>query len=99
MHIRDEMHNLALISAYGPPDAALLQLSQKTLKTCKWLGDANLIVINVKVSQLYRWSHMKLPCPETLPLSIVGSLQKSQGWMPQIWVDLLRITQKNDAVL
>jgi hypothetical protein len=46
--INNNLHTLALISVYGSPDASLYQLSQQTVKSCKYLGDANLLVIDVK---------------------------------------------------
>ena len=48
MQIDNDLHTLALLSVYGPPDPGLYELSQQTVKLCKYFGDANLLVINVK---------------------------------------------------
>ena len=42
---------LALVSVYGTPNLMLLQLSHYTIKSCKYLGNLNLLVINVKTIQ------------------------------------------------
>jgi hypothetical protein len=43
--IKQEERNLALISVYSPPDAALLEKSFQTVAECDYFGDHNLQVI------------------------------------------------------
>lgn len=45
------METVALISLYGPPDPFLLTTSSRTLWSCRALGDAGLVVVEVSQIQ------------------------------------------------
>jgi hypothetical protein len=48
LKVKNDTLPLALISVYGPPDNALLQLSHKTVYSCQYLSNDNLRVINAR---------------------------------------------------
>jgi hypothetical protein len=48
LQIFDDLRTLALISVYSAPDPTLWELSHKTIKSCQYLADAQLVVIDVK---------------------------------------------------
>jgi|ERR1700722_13345037 len=47
LSIHDTTHTLALTSLFGPPDPFLLAASSSTVWSCKALGDAGLVVVDV----------------------------------------------------
>ena len=46
--INDNVHTLAVVSLYGPPDKWLLEASHDTLWSCENQGDDGLVVIEVR---------------------------------------------------
>jgi hypothetical protein len=48
LQIFDDLHTLALISVYSMPDLTLWELLHKTIKSCQYLADAQLVIIDVK---------------------------------------------------
>ncbi|KAA1478538.1 hypothetical protein DENSPDRAFT_861874 [Dentipellis sp. KUC8613] len=48
LQIDGEDKNLAMVSFYGPPDAALLAASLQTVWSCQYQGDAGMAVVDIK---------------------------------------------------